>query len=83
MRSLFDQLVILNFASLVGRLTIGFFAQQYGVPETITLSCGCCAAITMGMIGIKDIAGVTIVAVLFGYFCGACEQPRHMPWLVI
>ena len=44
----------------------------------LTLSCACCAAITLGMIGLKDITGVTVIAVLFGYSCGACEQRRRV-----
>ena len=72
------QLVILNFASVIGRLSIGVLAQKFGVPEMLTLSCACCAAITLGMIGLKDIAGVTVIAVLFGYSCGACEQRRRV-----
>ena len=69
----FSQLVILNFASMVGRLSTGFLAHIFGVAELLTISVGCCAAIAMGMIGLKDIAGATLIAVLFGYFAGLCE----------
>ena len=61
---------------MVGRLSTGFLAHIFGVAELLTIAVGCCAAIAMGMIGLKDIAGATLIAVLFGYFAGLCEQ-RH------
>ncbi|GJE93676.1 MFS general substrate transporter [Phanerochaete sordida] len=64
-------LVILNFASFVGRLSSGFAAHTVGAPLTITVSAGCCAAVILGMIGVGSVTSVVLVALFFGFFAGA------------
>lgn len=64
-------LVILNFASFVGRLSSGFAAHTIGAPITITVSSGCCAAVILAMMGIETVTSVVLVAMFFGFFAGA------------
>ena len=67
------QLVILNFSSFVGRLSSGFAAHVIGAPITITFSSVCCAAVILGMIGVKTVSSVVLVAIFFGFFAGTCK----------
>ena len=68
--------MILNFSSLVGRLSSGFAAHNFGAPLTIVLCALCCGAVTLGMIGVQSVASVVLVGVFFGFFAGACKPPR-------
>ncbi|GJE93674.1 MFS general substrate transporter [Phanerochaete sordida] len=67
----FYSLVILNFASFVGRLSSGFAAHAFGAPITITTASACIGAVLVGMIGVKTVASVVLVAIFFGFFAGA------------
>ncbi|EKM56382.1 uncharacterized protein PHACADRAFT_118039 [Phanerochaete carnosa HHB-10118-sp] len=64
-------LVILNFSSLVGRISSGFVAQKIGGPIGITFSAMCCSAVILAMIGIKTVTSVVLVAIFFGFFAGS------------
>ncbi|KAH0581262.1 hypothetical protein H2248_012366 [Termitomyces sp. 'cryptogamus'] len=48
----FDSLIILHFASFVGRIAPGFFVDRLGFMNMTTFSTEACAAIIFGMIGI-------------------------------
>ncbi|KAG6886760.1 hypothetical protein C0995_005119 [Termitomyces sp. Mi166 len=67
----FYSLIILNFASFVGRIVPGFFANTLGVINMMTCATGACAAVIFGMIGLKDIPGVVLIALSYGFFAGA------------
>ena len=67
------QLVILNFSNFVGRLVAGFIGQALGVATVSALATAACAAVTLGMISLKDVIGVVFVGILFGFFWGVCE----------
>lgn len=64
--------MILNFCSFVGRLSSGFIAHRIGAPITITAASLACTAVVLGMIGVKDVAGVVCVGIFFGYAAGVC-----------
>lgn len=67
----FYSLSILNGCSVVGRVLPGFFSRQFGVLNNLVLMISLCCAVIIGMLGIKDLAGVVSVAVLYGLFQGA------------
>ncbi|KAJ6533336.1 major facilitator superfamily domain-containing protein [Mycena vulgaris] len=66
----FYSLVILNGASLVGRLTPGFFAHRLGVLNIITVGGGIGAVLILSMIAIKNVASVVVIAALYGFTAG-------------
>ena len=66
--------MILNLSSFVGRLVAGFAGQTFGVATVSSISVGCCAAVALGMIGVKDVAGIVVVGIVFGFFWGICEK---------
>ena len=55
-------------------MTSGFVAHTFGVANTITVLAGCCAAIIIGMIGVKSVVSVVLVGIFVGFFLGACES---------
>ncbi|KAG6871800.1 hypothetical protein C0995_016418 [Termitomyces sp. Mi166 len=67
----FGWLIILNFASFVGRIVPGFFANTLGIMNMMTCATGACAAVIFGMIGLKDISSVVLIALFYGFFAGA------------
>ena len=66
--------MIVNVASLAGRLAAGFIGQIFGVDNMTVISVGVCAAVTLAMVALKNIAGVVVIGVLFGFFWGLCES---------
>ncbi|KAH0583478.1 Riboflavin transporter MCH5 [Termitomyces sp. J132] len=66
----FYSLIILNFASFFGRILPGFFANTLGVMNMMIFATGACAAVIFGMIGLKDIPGVVLIALFYGFFAG-------------
>lgn len=65
------QLVILNACSMVGRLTPGFFVKQFGVENMFIFASFACSAVMFGMIGLKSVVGVVMVAICYGFFAGS------------
>ena len=64
-------LPILNAGSVAGRILPNFFADKTG-PMNVLIPCSFAAAVLcFGWIGIKDIAGLVIFAILYGFFSGA------------
>ncbi|KAJ7779787.1 major facilitator superfamily domain-containing protein [Mycena metata] len=66
----FYSLVILNFASFVGRLSPGLFVRRFGVLNMLTGAAGCGAVLILCMIALKTIASVVVIGVLYGFFAG-------------
>ncbi|KAF7348859.1 hypothetical protein MVEN_01406000 [Mycena venus] len=66
----FYSLVIMNAASFVGRLSPGFFAHRFGVPEMVAASGGVGAVLILCMIALKSVASVVVLGVLYGYSAG-------------
>ncbi|KAJ7221278.1 major facilitator superfamily domain-containing protein [Mycena pura] len=63
-------LVIMNSAGFVGRLTPGFFAHTLGIPNMVAASAGCGSVVILGMIGLRTVASVVILGILYGYCAG-------------
>ena len=67
------QLVILNFANVLGRIIPGFLANTLGVANMITASTLICSAVTFAMIGLHNVVGVVFIALIYGFVIGASE----------
>ncbi|KAJ6529838.1 MFS general substrate transporter [Mycena capillaripes] len=66
----FYSLVIMNSASVVGRLAPGFFAQRLGILNVLLVAEGCGAVLILSMIALKTIASVVVIGVLYGLCAG-------------
>ena len=66
----FYLLSISNAASIFGRIFPAFIAQRFGSIQTLTASAICCGALGLAWLGIHDVAGFTVFAVLYGFFTG-------------
>ncbi|KAH9858585.1 MFS general substrate transporter [Lenzites betulinus] len=66
----FYSLVILNSFSFIGRLAPGFFANRLGVHNIIVVSTFCCAVMIFAMIGLKSVASVIVIAIIYGLSAG-------------
>lgn len=65
----------MNSAGFVGRLTPGFFAHTLGIPNMVAASAGCGSVVILGMIGLRTVASVVVLGILYGYCAGVCACP--------
>ena len=63
----------MNFSSFVGRLSPAFYANALGIENIIAVTTGCCSIMILGMIGIKSVAGVVSIGIIYGFFAGICK----------
>ncbi|KAJ7844683.1 MFS general substrate transporter [Mycena leptocephala] len=66
----FYSLVIMNSASVVGRLAPGFFVHRLGILNLIMGSMGCGAVFILSMIALRTVASVVVIGVLYGLCIG-------------
>ncbi|KAJ7263402.1 major facilitator superfamily domain-containing protein, partial [Mycena rebaudengoi] len=60
-------LVIMNASGLVGRVVSGFLAEIFGVANVVTVAAGCGTALVLGIILLRTIASVVVLAILNGF----------------
>ncbi|KAG1731102.1 major facilitator superfamily domain-containing protein [Suillus paluster] len=66
----FYSLVILNVSNCAGRVTSGFIAAYTGVPNLTIVATISCGVLNLGLIGLRNLADVVVLGVLYGYFAG-------------
>ncbi|KAI0027978.1 major facilitator superfamily domain-containing protein [Vararia minispora EC-137] len=66
----FYTLAILGVGAIVGRIASGVYAPTLGIFNSVILSGVCYAAVVFGLFGITTVAGITIYALLSGFFTG-------------
>ncbi|KAF4618317.1 hypothetical protein D9613_011702 [Agrocybe pediades] len=66
----FYSLVIMNASSCIGRITAALAAGHVGTGNLVVGSTGACCALIFGMIGVKSVASVVIIAVFYGFSSG-------------
>ncbi|KAJ7852382.1 MFS general substrate transporter [Mycena olivaceomarginata] len=66
----FYSLVMMNAASVVGRLAPGFFAERVGILKVLMVAAGCGAVFILSMIALKTIASVVVLGVCYGLCVG-------------
>jgi hypothetical protein len=62
----------MNAAAFIGRCTAGIIASYTGVLNLTIVSAVACSALIISMVALSDIANVTILSVIYGYFSGVC-----------
>ncbi|KAJ7613507.1 MFS general substrate transporter [Roridomyces roridus] len=69
----FYSLVIMNASAFVGRLTPPFISSLLGIsiPTLVASTSAGGALVILGMVGLKSVASVVVIAVLYGFFAGA------------
>lgn len=67
----FYLLSILNARSFFGRLVPNFVADKIGVMNMIMLCTSAAGILCLCWISIEDVTGITVFAVLYGFFAGA------------
>ena len=61
---------ILNTGQFFGRILPNLFSRKVGLMNMIVLDTFAAAILSFGWIGIDSVAGITIFAVLYGFFAG-------------
>ncbi|XP_006455465.1 hypothetical protein AGABI2DRAFT_75392, partial [Agaricus bisporus var. bisporus H97] len=70
----FYLLAILNGGSAFGRIIPNILAGKFGVYNTLLPSLYISSALVFAIFGIKNFAGLTIFAILYGFWSGACTS---------
>ena len=66
----FDLLAILNGGSFLGRILPALFAQRFGPAVTVALGAMSLGILILAWLGIHNVAGITVWAVLIGFMSG-------------
>ncbi|KAH6617361.1 major facilitator superfamily domain-containing protein [Chaetomium tenue] len=61
---------ILNAASTFGRTLPNYLSDKIGPLNLFGPAAAVCAALTLAMIAVTNLAGVTVIALLYGFFSG-------------
>ncbi|EAQ84590.1 hypothetical protein CHGG_08604 [Chaetomium globosum CBS 148.51] len=61
---------ILNAASTFGRTLPNYLSDKIGPLNLFGPAAAVCAALTLSMIAVTNLAGVTVIALLYGFFSG-------------
>lgn len=67
------QLVILNGASFVGRLSPGFITKYIPIQPLTAITTGACAVLLYAVSGITTVPAFVVFGVLYGILSGICE----------
>lgn len=67
------QIAIMNAANFVGRVLPNQFAHRLGVHNQMIVAAAICGALAIAFIGMKNAAGVVLIALIYGFASGACE----------
>ena len=66
----FDLLAILNAGSFLGRILPALFAQRFGPAVTVALGAISLGILILAWLGIHNVPGITVWAVLIGFMSG-------------
>ncbi|KAG1738957.1 MFS general substrate transporter [Suillus lakei] len=66
----FYSLVIMNTSSFVGQLTSGVLVEYFGVPAVLTVSTFAGTVLLFALIGLRTLASVVVIGILYGYSAG-------------
>lgn len=71
------KLSVLNASSAFGRVLPTVIADKVGVFNLIVPCTLVCGTLIFGMIGVVNAGGSMVIAILYGFFSGACEFRSH------
>lgn len=66
------QLAIMNGSSILGRILPNLLAQKIGLYNTFVPISFCTGALIFALYGVKNAGGTVVIAVIYGFFSGAC-----------
>lgn len=72
------QLVIMNASSFIGQLTSGVLVQHFGVSAVLTSSTFGGTVLLFALIGLRTLASVVVIGILYGYSAGICKPAYHV-----
>ncbi|KAI0804707.1 major facilitator superfamily domain-containing protein [Irpex lacteus] len=67
----FYSIAIMNAANFVGRVLPNQFAHRLGVHNQMIVAAAICGALAIAFIGMKNAAGVVLIALIYGFASGA------------
>lgn len=67
------QIAIMNAANLPGRVIPNQFAYRLGVHNQMIVAAAICGALAIAFIGMRNAAGVVLIAIIYGFASGACK----------
>lgn len=70
----------MNFSSFVGRLSPGLYVNSMGIENIVTVAAGWCSILILGMIGVKSVAGIIAIAIIYGFAAGVCKASPTSLW---
>ncbi len=62
---------ILNAGQFFGRILPNFFSNKVGLMNMMVLDTFAAGVLSLGWIGVNSVAGITVFAILYGFFAGA------------
>lgn len=62
---------MLNAGSILGRVLPNILADAYGNLNVLTPIAFVCGALAFSMFGLKNVVGVVLFSILYGFFSGA------------
>ncbi|KIJ63093.1 hypothetical protein HYDPIDRAFT_29781 [Hydnomerulius pinastri MD-312] len=65
------KLVIMNASSFVSQIITGLVANRFGVDNMIIVSSFGATVLLFGLIGVRTVASVVAIGVIYGFFAGA------------
>jgi hypothetical protein len=67
----------MNTSSFVGQLTSGLLVEYFGVPGVMTVSTFAGTVLLFSLIGLRTLASVVVIGILYGYSAGICKSAYH------
>jgi hypothetical protein len=67
----------MNASSFIGQLTSGVLVEHFGVPAVLTGSTFCGTVLLFALIGLRTLASVVTIGILYGYSAGICKTAFH------
>ena len=64
----------MNASSFIGQLTSGVLVEHFGVPAVLTGSTFVGTVLLFALIGLRTLASVVAIGILYGYSAGICKQ---------
>jgi hypothetical protein len=64
----------MNTSSFVGQLTSGLLVEYFGVPGVMTFSTFAGTVLLFSLIGLRTLASVVVIGILYGYSAGICKS---------
>jgi hypothetical protein len=66
----------MNAGSIFGRTIPSIFTSKLGVFNLLTFTTAGTGIVILCMLAVKDVAGVVVFAIFYGFFSGACTYRR-------